>query len=128
MSYLCAFHSRWSAVARGAVYRGLDIPDRGLITTRLARKHYGTPVSSRYNPKLHGPNEWHIDRYTNEKMVSGEMSWLGNKGERLPEDDKKTISIILHSHHDLEEIRVISSELVGCSADEAPRKRLDESE
>ncbi|KAK6356035.1 hypothetical protein TWF718_000409 [Orbilia javanica] len=75
----------WSAVARGAVCRGLEPASGGLVAVRLARKFYGTPVSTIFDPSLHNKEDMYIDRFTGCRMANGQMRWLSEKGDRLPE-------------------------------------------
>jgi hypothetical protein len=84
---------RWSAVARGAVCRGLEGPQSGLVAVRLARRHYGTPISKQFNPRIHNPADEYTDPLTGTRYAKGQMSWLVEKGERLQEAKPKKVSI-----------------------------------
>ncbi|CAM1509097.1 Fc.00g028360.m01.CDS01 [Cosmosporella sp. VM-42] len=107
----------WSAVARGAVCRGLETAQGGLVAVRLARKSYGTPVSVMWNPLRHDPADMHIDEYTGMKMAKGQMRWLCDKGDRLPESAPKTMSIEVSAHFNYSEERTIGALLAGCAND-----------
>ncbi|KAH8898759.1 actin-like ATPase domain-containing protein [Thozetella sp. PMI_491] len=112
----------WSAVARGAVCRGLEGKTSGLVAVRLARKFYGTPVSRLYNPDLHIEADAYIDEYTGRKMAKGQMVWLTEKGDRLPEDIPKTFEIQVSSHFTYLEEKEIGAQLCACTEDAAPRR------
>ncbi|KAH7141116.1 hypothetical protein EDB81DRAFT_692772 [Dactylonectria macrodidyma] len=118
----------WSAVARGAVCRGLETSGDGLVTVRLARKFYGTPTSTPYIAGIHHEDDAYIDEYTGRKYAKGQMNWLIEKGDRLPEgNNPKTLSIRVCSHFTAGEDRSISAVLVGCSEDSAPKRFADDS-
>ncbi|KAK6499972.1 hypothetical protein TWF481_010329 [Arthrobotrys musiformis] len=115
----------WSAVARGAVCRGLEPATGGLVAVRLARKFYGTPVSTPFHPGIHTLDEIYPDRLTGIPMAAGQMSWLSEKGARLPEDKPRTISIDVSWNFQAGQNRHIDAVLVGCSEDTAPRRYAD---
>jgi hypothetical protein len=114
--------SRWSAVARGAVCRGLEAAPGGLVAMRLSRKHFGTPVSTLYNPAVHSEADLRVDEYTGRRMASGQMIWLVDKRARLPEDNPKTMTIEVSAHFSLDEEREVGAILCGCSEDIAPTR------
>ena len=63
----------WSAVARGAVARGLEPDGAGMVELRKCRLHYGTPVAQRFIPGVHSESDAYIDELTGEKRARGQM-------------------------------------------------------
>ncbi|KAL8337837.1 hypothetical protein RB601_006754 [Gaeumannomyces tritici] len=118
----------WSAVARGAVCRGLETGSSGLVAVRLARKFYGTPVSRVFNPSIHSTADMITDEYTGRKMAKAQMAWLVEKSDRLPEDTPKEITIAVSAHFTLDEERQLGAILAGCSEDVAPSRFADDCE
>jgi hypothetical protein len=118
----------WSAVARGAVCRGLEPGSAGLVAVRLARKHYGTPTSRPFIRGLHDEADAYVDEYTGMRMAKGQMNWMVEKGDSLPEDRPKTITIDVCTHFTADESREIGALLVGCAEDAAPRRFADDGE
>ncbi|KAH8659361.1 hypothetical protein BGZ60DRAFT_382721 [Tricladium varicosporioides] len=112
----------WSAVVRGAVSRGLEGINGGLVAVRLARKHYGTYASEVYRPSFHHPDDMYIDELTGSKYAKGQMTWLIDKGERLPESFPKKASISVSRSFKKGEPREIGGVLVGCDEEEAPQR------
>jgi hypothetical protein len=112
---------------RGAVCRGLEGPQSGLVEVRLARKHYGTPVSVLFNPRIHDIKDRYIDEYDGQAHAKGQMHWLVDKGERLPEKTPKIASIECSVSFRAEEERAFGAVLVGCDDDDAPRRYADDS-
>ncbi|KAK3997750.1 hypothetical protein QBC44DRAFT_228707 [Cladorrhinum sp. PSN332] len=123
----------WSAVARGAVCRGLELGTNssgtkvvGVVAVRLARKHYGTPLAQAWRPSVHHPDDMFIDEYTGHKMARGQMNWLVDMGDRLPEDIPRVLSVDVCTHFEADENREIGATLVGCSEEIAPRRFADD--
>ncbi|KAK3378944.1 hypothetical protein B0T24DRAFT_663235 [Lasiosphaeria ovina] len=115
----------WSAAARAAVCRGLEIGTDDLhhvIVVRLARQHYGTPVANIFQPGVHDPEDMFINRFTGLEMARGQMSWLSEKGERLPDANPKKISIDLATQFEPGDDCLVPGELVGCYDDEPPAR------
>lgn len=112
----------WSAVARGAVSRGLEGPSAGLVAVRLARKHYGTPISVPFRQGVHHPDDGYIDEFTGTKYAKAQMRWMVDKGERLPEDKPKKVFIECCCTFKPTDDRDFGAVLVGCTEDEAPRR------
>jgi hypothetical protein len=112
---------------RGAVCRGLEGPQSGLVEVRLSRKHYGTPVSVPFNPRLHDIKDRYIDEYDGQAYAKGQMRWLVDKGERLPEKLPKVASIECSVSFHSDEERAFGAVLVGCDDDTPPRRYADDS-
>lgn len=114
-------------MARGAVCRGLEGPQAGLVEVRLARKHYGTYASERFISGIHDPQDKYKDEYTGVDYAKGQMTWLVNKGERLPEFSPKKASIeVCQKFKKFEELQV-GAVLVGCDEDVPPKRYADKS-
>jgi hypothetical protein len=118
----------WSAVARGAVCRGLEGEAAGLIQVRLARKFYGTPASEVYNARLHHPDDMYTDPLTGRAMAKGQMAWMCSKGDRLPEGQPRTIGIDVCKNFKVDDPRDCGALLVGCDDDEPPKRFASPSE
>jgi hypothetical protein len=98
-----------------------------LVEVRLARKHYGTYASERFNSAVHDPRDKYKDEYTGFDYAKGQMTWLVDKGERLPElSPKKAWIEVGQKFKKFEELR-IGAVLVGCDEDDAPRRYADKS-
>lgn len=110
---------------RGAVCRGLEGPQSGLIAVRLSRKHYGTYASETFIPGVHNDQDAYVDRFTGRKMAKGQMTWLVDKGERLPEALPKIAEIELAANFKVNDDRIFGAVLVGCDEDIAPRRYVD---
>ena len=105
--------------------RGLEGPQSGLVEVRLARKYYGTYASEPFNPRIHDPNDEYRDEFTNARYAKGQMTWLIDKGERLPESTPKKASIECSCRFRKKEDREFGAVLVGCDDDDAPRRYAD---
>ncbi|KAK3899799.1 hypothetical protein C8A05DRAFT_46227 [Staphylotrichum tortipilum] len=113
----------WSAVARGAVCRGLEGAEGGPVSVRLSRKFYGTPLSIPFIPGVHRSQDAYTDRFTGDRMARGQMNWMVKKAERLPENNPKVISIGVHRHFGYSDARKLDAFLCGCTEDVAPTRR-----
>ncbi|ORY18798.1 hypothetical protein BCR34DRAFT_472752 [Clohesyomyces aquaticus] len=117
----------WSAVSRGAVCRGLEGPMTGLVAVRLARKHYGTPISVPYRAGIHNAVDMYTDEFTGTKYAKGQMRWMVEKGERLPESNPKKASIECCCTFKKSDDREFGAVLVGCDEEVAPKRYADDS-
>lgn len=115
-------------MVRGAVCRGLEAAECGLVEVRLARKHYGTYASQPFNPRVHNVEDRYVDQYTGRPFAKGQMTWLVDKGERLPEKTPKKASISCSADFKPDEDRHLGAVLVGCDEDDAPLRYADSSE
>ncbi|KAK3332846.1 hypothetical protein B0T19DRAFT_448679 [Cercophora scortea] len=116
----------WSAVARGAVCRGLEGAGAGLIAVRLARKFYGTAASEPFRPGFHSEEDMYVNEITGRKMARGQMTWLCDKGDRLPDDTPRTMNIELSRQFQPGDEREIMGVLVGCTDDVPCRRFADD--
>ena len=92
------------------------------MAVRLARKFYGTPLNVPFDPDVHSYQDAYTDRYTGERMARSQMEWLVNKGEQLPEDDPRVMTIEVTGHFDYDEDREFRATLCGCTADASPSR------
>ena len=93
---------------------------------RLARKNYGTYASEMYREGFHHADDMYIDEFTGYKYAKGQMTWLIEKGERLPETCPKKVSISVSRSFKMGESREIGAVLVGCLDDKAPQRYQDD--
>lgn len=114
-------------MARGAVCRGLEGAGSGLVAVRLARKHYGTYASEPFIPNIHHPEDMYIDEFTGSRYAKAQMTWLVEKGERLPESTPKKASIECACRFKKNGDRDFGAVLVGCDEDVAPKRYRDQS-
>ncbi|KAL9101421.1 MAG: hypothetical protein Q9163_003313 [Psora crenata] len=79
----------WTAVVRGALMKGLSQlepeTERVKVQSRVARKHYGTEIMSRYDSSKHVKATSWWDDYDGELKVF-DMSWFITKGSPVRED------------------------------------------
>lgn len=87
----------WTAVVRGALMKGLSQLEpttaRVKVTSRSARKHYGTEIMSRYDSSKHAKSSCFWDDYDGELKVY-DMSWFITKGSPVTEEK----SFLKHYH------------------------------
>ncbi|KAF3905023.1 hypothetical protein AA313_de0204483 [Arthrobotrys entomopaga] len=115
----------WSAVARGAVCRGLELGVGSFVSIRLARKFYGTAAAEPFIAGIYDPKDMFVDDVTGGRYASGQMTWLCKKGDRLPEDNPRTMSIQVSRDFEAHDGRQVGALLVGCTEDIAPRRFRD---
>ena len=79
----------WTAVVRGALMKGLSKlqpeTERVKVQSRVARKHYGTEIMSKYDSAKHAKSTSWWDDYDGELKVF-DMSWFITKGSPVTED------------------------------------------
>ncbi|KAJ5548339.1 hypothetical protein N7513_005573 [Penicillium frequentans] len=73
----------WSAVVRGAVYRGLE---GNQVDNRKARSHYGVCKQSTFNPAIHQGKSPQWDKLEEKWFVHNQMQWYITKGGLMSED------------------------------------------
>jgi hypothetical protein len=67
----------WSAVVRGAVYRGQE---RNQVKGRISRCSYGTEIRVPFDPTIHGAGFTPtLCRFREEWYVHGQMKWYIKK-------------------------------------------------
>jgi hypothetical protein len=67
------------------------------------------------------------DEFTGARYAKGQMTWLVDKGERLPEKTPKKASIECSTRFRKQEDKEFAAVLVGCDDDDAPRRYADNS-
>jgi hypothetical protein len=92
------------------------------VEVRLARKHYGTYASEPFNPQVHDPADLYKDPFNGARYAKAQMTWLVDKGERLPEATPKVASIECCTKFKLSDDREFGAVLVGCDEDDPPRR------
>ncbi|EJT68732.1 hypothetical protein GGTG_13697 [Gaeumannomyces tritici R3-111a-1] len=113
-------HNPWSAIARGAVCRGLELDSSSIVAVRLSRGFFGVGLGERFDASKHSELSAYICPYTSAKMASGQMSWLLKKSERLPQSNPKVIKIAACTKFFTAGDARTSAKLVTCSEDVAP--------
>ncbi|KAG2026582.1 hypothetical protein GB937_001363 [Aspergillus fischeri] len=109
----------WSAVVRGAVFRGLG---GNQVGQRIARCHYGVTFEEEYNPRVHNARDKYWDAMTEMSYVADRMKWYIEKGKPISEDEP----IRMSWHQDISEascmkqLKKVSQSLYICNLDKAP--------
>ncbi|KAH0564764.1 hypothetical protein GP486_001847 [Trichoglossum hirsutum] len=116
----------WSAVARGAVARGLEPASGGLVDVRRCRYHYGTPVSQPFNPTKHIAKDAYIDKLTGERLAKGQMRWLLSKGDALSASKPRRVAIECCRTFTPDEDRHFGAQIAYCMKDDAPSRFMDD--
>ncbi|KAJ5099054.1 hypothetical protein N7532_006055 [Penicillium argentinense] len=107
----------WSAVVRGAVYRGFE---GNQVTNRKARCHYGTRFQTLYDSSVHQPYQkvWchHEERY----MAEDNMCWYICKGDAISEE--RPIKMSWYRAVPLHHSFVFKDHLWFCVSEDAPAR------
>ncbi|KAI6092685.1 actin-like ATPase domain-containing protein [Hypoxylon rubiginosum] len=105
----------WTAVVRGAVLRGLE---GNMVISRKARFHYGTSYATVYDEEKHSVSERYWSPLWERWMVSDRMQWHIAKGEAI----SPLSPIAFHYTRNFRpgQSLVVTDDLIGCEADEAP--------
>ncbi|KAI6380277.1 hypothetical protein MCOR25_001704 [Pyricularia grisea] len=117
----------WSAIARGAVIRGLE---GEAVKQRKCRRHYGFEISKHYQHKLHKDFDkslrrtW-IDKFDGSKCLTGFLAWEVNKGSIVTKQTE--IRYSLEVTGEAGEPLFSSLDLYACSADSTPETIEDTS-
>ncbi|KAK6524506.1 hypothetical protein TWF281_011413 [Arthrobotrys megalospora] len=104
----------WSAVAEGAVLRGLEAAS---VDIRKSRRSYGTIVHVDYVEGVHDPSARYINEF-GRMLVPNCMNWAIKKGTEIT--DKTRISIPLEMVYYLNRSREIRTDLHYCDDDVPP--------
>ncbi|CAI6322173.1 unnamed protein product [Periconia digitata] len=119
----------WSAIVRGAVYKGLEAQNTAAmrsVSSRKCRRHYGTDYSAPYDAEKHQYKDRYVDEKTGKLRAKDQMEWIINKGQDLPTSEA------LHGKHTFsfrfwpKESRVVTIEFFATDMDKAPSHRKDE--
>ncbi|KAJ5771670.1 hypothetical protein N7520_002199 [Penicillium odoratum] len=106
----------WSAVVRGAVYRGLE---GNQVVDRKARCHYGVNYSCRFDPVLHDLKDRYWCCYEEKWMANNLMTWYIRKGQSISED--KPISFPFYRSVAMNSSMKFTDELMFCMTENAPK-------
>ncbi|KAF2245898.1 hypothetical protein BU26DRAFT_552916 [Trematosphaeria pertusa] len=115
----------WSAIARGAVAKGLET-DIDLVFLRKCRRHYGTPCSQLFDDEEHDEQDAYRDQYDGRKMARGQMNWLINKGDALLSRQPLHAHIDVHTEFWLDEAKIFTALLTACDDDVPPKRFADD--
>ncbi|KAJ5949847.1 hypothetical protein N7454_001431 [Penicillium verhagenii] len=74
----------WSAVVRGAVYRGFE---GNQVENRKARCHYGLRVNSPFDPERHREEDRYWCELTETWKTNNHLRWYIQKGDSFSEND-----------------------------------------
>ncbi|KAL8366624.1 hypothetical protein RB595_010473 [Gaeumannomyces hyphopodioides] len=110
----------WSAIARGAVCRGLELDPSSIVAVRLSRGFFGAVVNQKFDESKHSELSAYISPYSGLKMASSQMRWLLNKAERLPQSNPKVIKIAVTLPFFTREQARTCAKLMICTKDSAP--------
>lgn len=105
----------WTAVVRGAVLRGLENKD--LVSSRKARRYYGTVVAQPWDARIHDPKDKFWDDLLEGWYADNQMMWFVKKGETIRAGQAILKPIMSNS---IEKLGKNTSSLYFCDADEAP--------
>ncbi|KAJ5931069.1 hypothetical protein N7466_006562 [Penicillium verhagenii] len=73
----------WSAVVRGAVYRGIQ---GNQVENRKARSHYGIEISAIFDPTKHRREDRYWCDFYEKWLARYQMQWYIHKGDAISED------------------------------------------
>ncbi|KAF4965671.1 hypothetical protein FSARC_6566 [Fusarium sarcochroum] len=113
----------WSAVARGAVCRGIEGVNDRSITSRLARYCYGTSSSPIWDASKHHKDDYYLDDCDGRERANGQMRWLVMKGERLPDVEPRTMTIKLFRYLRATERAVCAGVLYSYPENDPPARK-----
>lgn len=74
----------WTAVARGAVLKGLE---EGTVSSRCSRFNYGTPYSPKYVEGVHEFKHTFFDKFEGCRRTLSAMRWYVRPGEAVNESE-----------------------------------------
>ena len=121
--HLLSFY-RWSAVVRGAVVKGLQ-GDTNVVATRKNRRHYGTAISTTFDPRKHRESDSFIDKYDGRKLAGCQIDWLLKQGRDLPTSGTAHAKISIRAAFWLDEKRECYLELRASNNTKAPKRSVD---
>lgn len=116
--------SRWSAVTRGAVAKGLEGESR-IVAKRKNRRHYGTGVHRTFVKGVHMEKDAYICKYSGEKRARNQIDWLLNMGQDLPTSGPAHIKIPMSTKFWPSEKRGCSLRLEASNRTRAPKRSID---
>lgn len=117
------FH-RWSAVARGAVAKGLE-GETKVVAARKNRRHYGIITRRDFKDGTHKEEDATCCAYTGVKRALNQMNWLLKQGQNLPTSGPAHAKTAMHSYFWLGEERTTTLRLQASDCEEAPKRSID---
>lgn len=108
----------WTAIVRGAALSGVNGVD--IVSSRKARRHYGTVVNQRFDASCHTEDcrSWCL---TEEEWKAGhQMSWFIRKGDETAAGVPILKDFYHTNSYDSKDIEI---ELWSCDEDEAPQTK-----
>ncbi|KAF3034581.1 hypothetical protein E8E12_002063 [Didymella heteroderae] len=114
----------WSAVARGAVVKGLEGETR-IVAKRKNRRHYGTSVSRLFVRGVHQEKDAYVSKFTGEKKARNQMNWLLKMGQDLPTSGPAHVKLTMHTRFWPGEARQSTLRLDASNRARAPKRSVD---
>ncbi|KAF1944788.1 Hsp70 family protein [Clathrospora elynae] len=109
----------WSAVARGAVVKGIE-GDSTAILTRKSRRHYGTVVCRSFVSGLHEESDAFTHAYFATEWARDQTNWLIHKGQDMHASHETHAAAEIYTQFWPGEERFMSMKLIACDAEDAP--------
>jgi len=106
----------WTAVARGAVLRGLEGAD--IVLSRKSRRHYGVINVTRYNPSLHRSSDKFRDKLEGAWKVDNRISWFIKKEQTCSSGEPILLPFFSNYHSSTGCTQ--TCDLMVCDEDSAP--------
>lgn len=116
---------RWSAVARGAVAKGLESDDSRVVAKRKNRRHYGTSVRRDFVKGMHMEKDAFICQYTGVKRARHQMNWLLKQGQDLPTSGPAHVKLSMCTRFWPGEVRKTIFRLEASNRSRAPKRSID---
>ncbi|KAF2461821.1 hypothetical protein BDY21DRAFT_329742 [Lineolata rhizophorae] len=110
----------WTAVARGAVAKGIDVAD-GLASIKRCPKHYGLSTCQLFAPHRHSEQDRYIDPFDGQHKAKDQITWLIHKGDPLFSNKSRTSSVWFRKKFDIGEVRVFQTIFVATTEEQAPQ-------
>lgn len=114
--------ARWSAVARGAVCKGLEGINNKAITNRKCRRYYGSDCNPVFDSFKHNHSESYISTFDGVKRASSQMNWLLKRGDNLAANKSSHAKVNFISQFWPSDKREISLTLYSSEQDRAPKR------
>ncbi|KAI1283544.1 hypothetical protein F5Y07DRAFT_394448 [Xylaria sp. FL0933] len=118
----------WTAVARGAVYSGLDqITNQGRVHSRVSRFSYGWTKWEDFNHGIHDLEDHEIHELTGRPVAREQMEWIILRGESVNAQSSRVYEY--ERYFDIDTVGFVHfSEPIYRSSSANPSKRLAENE
>jgi hypothetical protein len=112
----------WSAIVRGAAFKGLDNDGVTAVNARKCRRHYGVCCSVLFKPGVHREADSYQNEYRDMKYASNQINWIIGKGEELQATRETHGSIRQNRLWWKSAPRVAEITLLAFDADKAPSR------